>query len=221
MLTCTSYLFMVVYDVYTCIVTVVWCCSCDPTQWRQQSAMPFLERAGISYYNPQVADWHPGLLDEENRAKATAAVLLFVIDNDTRALMSMLEAVEFITAGRQVVLAIAPIKEGQTIAGASGASVSAGECKDLNRARTYLGDVAKRHAVQVHESVEGAIKDCAHRAWVARHRPQPLTCISNEQRGQENEHGEAKRHRCSSAPSPTLRLDGWRIAMKRSRSTIA
>merc|ERR1711964_951879 len=58
--------------------------SCDPTQWRQQSAMPFLERAGISYYNPQVADWHPGLLDEENRAKATAAVLLFVIDNDTR-----------------------------------------------------------------------------------------------------------------------------------------
>jgi len=27
--------------------------SCDPTQWRQQSAMPFLERAGISYYNPQ------------------------------------------------------------------------------------------------------------------------------------------------------------------------
>ena len=41
-------------------------------------------------------DWHPGLIQQEARAKEDSVVLLFVIDGRTRAIASMLEATEYI-----------------------------------------------------------------------------------------------------------------------------
>merc|ERR1719352_226069 len=77
--------------------------SCNPTVWRTLEAIPILERESVSFYNPQVEDWSPELLAQEQHAKQHATVLLFVIDAETRALMSMLEATELIATGRKVI----------------------------------------------------------------------------------------------------------------------
>jgi len=46
--------------------------SCNPTTWRKDTAMPILEMAGVAFYNPQVDDWHEGLVKLEAEAKAAA-----------------------------------------------------------------------------------------------------------------------------------------------------
>ena len=43
-------------------------------------AIPVLKAAGVPFYNPQVDDWHAGLVAEEAMEKETAGCLLFVID---------------------------------------------------------------------------------------------------------------------------------------------
>eukprot|EP00741_Cyanophora_paradoxa_P015873 tig00020909_g15324.t1 len=130
--------------------------SCNPTTWRKDIAMPALEKAGVTFYNPQVDDWKPELVAIEAEAKLMAPCLLFVIDSQTRSLASLVEAAEFIAAGRNVVLVIMPLPENATVAGEK---VQKGECKDINRAREYLRDVAKRHGARVFESVQAAIDD--------------------------------------------------------------
>lgn len=125
--------------------------SCNPTTWRTDVAIPLLESAGVEYYNPQVEDWSPELVEIEARAKEEADVLLFVIDSQTRAIASMLEATEYICTGRRVVLVVQEIDHVDP-------SYSLVEIKDLNRGRAYLRDVAKRHHVAVHDSVTEAVK---------------------------------------------------------------
>merc|ERR1711998_792463 len=80
--------------------------SCNPTTWRADIAMPLLDEQGVAFYNPQVDDWYPELMALENRAKEEAAVNLFVIDGDTRGLMSIMEAVEHIATKRAVAVAV-------------------------------------------------------------------------------------------------------------------
>jgi hypothetical protein len=56
--------------------------------------MPRLDEAGISYYNPQVDEWHPSLIALETEAKESAAVLLFILDPQTRGLVSAIEVLD-------------------------------------------------------------------------------------------------------------------------------
>eukprot|EP01147_Barroeca_monosierra_P006762 gene6762-7560_t len=65
--------------------------ACNPTNWRQRTAIPFLKEHGITYFNPQVDDWFPELIEIEERAKNTADLLLFVFTNATTAIASMME----------------------------------------------------------------------------------------------------------------------------------
>ena len=120
--------------------------SCNPTVWRKEVAVPALEAAGVTFYNPQVDAWSEELAVEA-LAKANAAVLLFVIDDKTRAIASMMEATEYICSGRRVVLVVKDCAAG---------SFSAGGLKDLNRARSYLRDLAQRHSTPVCASVAEA-----------------------------------------------------------------
>ncbi|MCA9357213.1 nucleoside 2-deoxyribosyltransferase domain-containing protein [Candidatus Nomurabacteria bacterium] len=130
--------------------------SCDPTTWRQDIAMPMFDNAGVAYYNPQVADWHSGLMALEAAAKEESNILLFVIDGQTRAIASILESVEYTMAGRKVVLVINQVPDGTVIAGQV---VTGRELKDLNRAREYLGELADRHDnVTVYEDVASAVQ---------------------------------------------------------------
>jgi hypothetical protein len=92
--------------------------SCNPTTWRQQIAIPLLERANVTYYNPQVEEWYPALVEEEARAKKNSSVLFFVIDGKTRAIGSMLEVVEYIAAKeKEVVLVICDVLPNTQITG--------------------------------------------------------------------------------------------------------
>jgi len=119
--------------------------SCNPTTWRKDVSIPLLQRAGVTYYSPQVDDWHPGLLALEDKAKQEAVVHLFVIDHQTRALASMLEVAELVTKGENVVLVLQDVIEGQMI-GAD--EIQAAECKDLNRCRSYLADLCLRNGMK-------------------------------------------------------------------------
>lgn len=130
--------------------------SCNPTTWRKNIAIPILERAGVSYYNPQVDDWSEDLVALEAKHKQGAKVLLFVVNGSTRSIASMVEAAELIAAGRRIVLVLEDIPEGQKI---SEGIISGRELKDLNRARAYLADVAQRHSVLCFSSV---ITACLH-----------------------------------------------------------
>merc|ERR1711998_408305 len=130
--------------------------SCNPTTWRIEDARPRLQQTQTGYFNPQVDEWFPELMEVEFKAKQLAAVNLFVIDSETRALMSMMEAVELITTGRNVALAVLNVNPGQRI---GEDSLGLAETKDLNRARGYLCDVAKRFGIEVHSSVTEAVED--------------------------------------------------------------
>lgn len=65
--------------------------SCNPTTWRVDTAIPALHDAAVTYFNPQVEEWFPELIEIEEQAKMAATLLLFVVDNQTRAISSMVE----------------------------------------------------------------------------------------------------------------------------------
>jgi raw len=130
--------------------------SCNPTTWRREIVIPILDASGVAFYNPQVDDWHEGLVKVEAEAKTNCEVLLFVIDKQTRAVASLLEATEYVVTGRKVLLVVNDIDDGTEI---DGQAVTGRELKDLNRARAYLRDVASRYDnAQLFESVEQAVE---------------------------------------------------------------
>merc|ERR1711959_147737 len=144
--------------------------SCGDTTWRRDEAVPHLDEAGVTYYNPQVDDWHRGLIAEEAAAKEQAAVLLFFIDNSTRGIASLVEVAALIAAGRNVVMVVSDVPEGAVIAGGR---VTASERKDLNRGRKYLLGLAeermKEHGnvIVCHDIVQ-AVKEAARLARALR-----------------------------------------------------
>ena len=130
--------------------------SCDPTTWRKDKAIPQLQAADVSFFNPQTDSWSTAFVALENRAKEQAHVLLFVIDAQTRAIASMLEAAELIARGRVLVLCVQSISDGASI---DGDVVTGRQLKDLNRARFFLLDIARRSPGTCHicETVDAAI----------------------------------------------------------------
>lgn len=90
--------------------------SCNPTTWRADVAMPTLNKLGISFYNPQVSDWTPDLIELEHRAKEKARVLFFVMDSETRATAGAIEAAHIAGLNtKQLVLVLHPYKMNQKI----------------------------------------------------------------------------------------------------------
>lgn len=69
-------------------------------------AIPFLEKEGLTYFNPQVPEWKPDLLDKENEAKINAEVLFFVLDNQTRSASAMIEVAYAIGRGQPLVMVV-------------------------------------------------------------------------------------------------------------------
>jgi len=129
--------------------------SCNPAVWRFAEAIPAIDDAGLSYFNPQVKDWTDDLFEKEALAKESAKVLLFVIDDETRAIASMVEAAEFIARGRPTVLVILDVPQGAAI---GGEEVGPNQLKDINRGRKFLADVAKRHNFPVYSNLKDAMQ---------------------------------------------------------------
>ena len=141
--------------------------ACNPTTWRRDVAIPALNRAGITYYNPQVDDWKPELMELEARAKERASWLLFVITDATRGIASMVEAAELVAdpkISHRVVLVVRDVKAAAA-AGNDGSSPPEGfapeEAKDINRGRAYLRELCARKGVRVHASLDDALERIA------------------------------------------------------------
>lgn len=130
--------------------------SCNPTTWRTEVAIPLLEAAAMTYYNPQVDDWTPELVDIERQAKAQALNCLFIIDGQTRAVGSMVEVAAMLADDPSAIyLVIEDVPAGLVI---DGQAIGDRERKDLNQGRAYLRDLASKYDVIVHESVTAAVR---------------------------------------------------------------
>eukprot|EP01029_Cantina_marsupialis_P027574 TRINITY_DN773036_c0_g1_i1.p1 TRINITY_DN773036_c0_g1~~TRINITY_DN773036_c0_g1_i1.p1 ORF type:complete len:151 (-),score=28.54 TRINITY_DN773036_c0_g1_i1:263-715(-) len=134
--------------------------TCNPTTWRKEIAIPILEEAKVTYYNPQIDEWCEELIDIEQKMKDKAECLLFVIGKETRGIVSMIEATELITIKRNVFLVCQLVDKEALI---DNEVVGIRERQDLNRGRSYLLDVAKRHNIKVFDNVCDATKAvCTH-----------------------------------------------------------
>ncbi|XP_071051661.1 uncharacterized protein [Onthophagus taurus] len=129
--------------------------SCNPTTWRVDTAIPELQKHGISYYNPQVPMWAPELVAAEHNAKESASVLLYVVDSQTRSVSGMIEVAYLVASGRCVVLVAYPYSLGQTI---MGEIITKRECFDLVSGQTTLLTLVKSHGIKVHDNLKSAIQ---------------------------------------------------------------
>ena len=130
--------------------------SCNPTTWRKDTAIPAFDAAGVTFFNPQIENWYSEFQAIEDEAKANADTLLFVIDPQTSAIASMLEAFSAKAQGRDVALVIL----GDMPAGTQikGVEIPESLLEDLNRGRAYTRNEAKKCGIPVFETVEAAIE---------------------------------------------------------------
>ncbi|XP_033155136.1 uncharacterized protein LOC117137678 isoform X1 [Drosophila mauritiana] len=125
--------------------------SCNPTTWRADVAIPALKELGISFYNPQVSDWTPDLIELEHRAKEKARVLFFVMDSETRASAGAIEAAHIAGQNcKQLVLVLHPYKPNQKILNES---ISQQEYLDLNRNQLILKELVSRRGLPVLDNI--------------------------------------------------------------------
>lgn len=126
--------------------------ACGNTTWRKNIAIPLLEEADITYYDPQYPEgsWTEELIPIEAIAKEEAEWVIVVIDGATRGTASIMEAVELICVGANVALVVDDVPE-NTIAPVDPGDpvhvehlIVGRELKDANRARHYLRSVLKR-----------------------------------------------------------------------------
>ncbi|CAF1333440.1 unnamed protein product [Adineta steineri] len=85
--------------------------SCNPTTWRYEQAIPYFQARSISYYNPQVPNWTPDLVEIEHRAKELAPLLFFVIDYSTRSLAAIAEVCYLAARRRNIITVLNPMPE--------------------------------------------------------------------------------------------------------------
>ncbi|CAB3372681.1 Hypothetical predicted protein [Cloeon dipterum] len=129
--------------------------SCNPTTWRQDTAIPMLKKLGITFYNPQVSHWGPELVELEWKAKQHATVLFFVMDNETRSVASLIEAAHSAAKQRKLILVISSYKgPGQEICGEF---LSQKEYDDLAAGQTVLQDLVERQGIPVFDSIPVAL----------------------------------------------------------------
>lgn len=123
--------------------------------WRQDVAIPKLEEENIDYFNPKRTS-HKNQLESHSLNSIMTAfsdVLVFGIARESRALVSMLDAVQYICSGAKVILSISMVQEGAFIGSDKCGKFQA---KDLNRSRLYLEDVCKRHGCMVFRDIGAA-----------------------------------------------------------------
>jgi len=125
------------------------------TTWRKTIAIPILEAAGVTYFDPQLPPgaWTEECQAAEMKAKSEADVLLFVINEETRGVASIAEASFYLGTRRALALVVVDIGENAVI---EGERLQAKERKDLNRGRIFVRTMAEDRGVPVFADVERA-----------------------------------------------------------------
>lgn len=129
--------------------------ACGSSNWRTDIAIPILERAGVSYYNPQLTEgaWTPAHQYAEMDAKTAADVWLFVLNDQTRGVASIGEVAYRIGQNGKLALALNDLNENSRF---EGRVPDPREIDDLNRGRVFLRAMAKTHGIPVFESIAAA-----------------------------------------------------------------
>ncbi|XP_016656061.1 uncharacterized protein LOC100161026 isoform X3 [Acyrthosiphon pisum] len=132
--------------------------SCNPTTWRQDLAIPYLQDAGVSFYNPQVDHWSQDLIEIEHAAKESATILFYVIDSQTRNVVSDIETANFAGNHNNLVLVIHPQ---DAIAGSvvAGEPISFREAEDIREALTTLHKIAANQGTLVFDNIPEALNN--------------------------------------------------------------
>lgn len=128
------------------------------TTWRTDIAIPALDAAGITYYNPQLplGHWSPANEPAEMQAKDEADVLLFVINAETRGVATVAEVAYYMALGRQLALSITDIPPDSTL-------YKQPEIDDLNRGRIFLRTMARQRNIPVYTEIAGAVQHAIRR----------------------------------------------------------
>ncbi|CAH8470654.1 unnamed protein product [Schistosoma margrebowiei] len=131
--------------------------ACNPTTWRKEVAIPILDRLGLTYYNPQVDDWSPELMELERKAKSVSDILLFVFENwRTRGLVSLLEATYLASQKKPLVLCVSKV-ECTDFPSAAGENISKLEYHFLEEAMNCFIQLIKRLKIPCFSEVETAV----------------------------------------------------------------
>lgn len=131
--------------------------SCNPTTWRQNLAIPFLDTHGISYYNPQVENWSPEIIEIERRAKQNAQILLFVIDKQTRSTVSLVESAFMAGENKNLVLVVNPYEDRGCPIEDCGTATSHKEFLELKHARYLLQCLVARRKIPMFTDILNAL----------------------------------------------------------------
>jgi hypothetical protein len=135
------------------------------SEWRATTAIPQLDAAGISWYNPQLppGQWHSGMIQVEAAAKEASVYILMVITGSTRAVASIQEATATAlhhhddpARRKKLMLVLDDIPEGTVI---GGVPVVGADLADANRGRAFLRDTIAswRPDLAVYPTVEDAV----------------------------------------------------------------
>ncbi|KAF7494382.1 hypothetical protein SSS_04341 [Sarcoptes scabiei] len=132
--------------------------SCNPTRWRFDLVMPELKKNCITYYNPQVDNWGPELIELESYAKQNSEVLFFVIDNQTRAIASMIEVAFVAASRRKLILVINDLDQWSEDICVSDDLIPKDEYETLRKGRQYLRDIVERQGIPIFNQIPKALR---------------------------------------------------------------
>ena len=142
--------------------------SCGPTTWRADVAVPYLRSQGITFYNPQQNNWVPEMIELEHQAKQTSQIILMVLNEQTRNVVSMIESSYLAGARRRIMVVIRPYPTPAAAAAAEEEEVKEphlfgseratdSELRDLNAAMTTVHDLVERREFPVFHDLDVAL----------------------------------------------------------------
>lgn len=121
----------------------------------------------------QVDHWSQDLIEVEHAAKENATILFFVIDNQTRNVVSDIEIANLAGYNKRLVLVIHP--QG-SVAGSvvAGEKITSSEAEHIQEALTVLHEISVDQRIQVFDSIPQALSrvvQVSDRGKVIVHRP--------------------------------------------------
>ena len=132
--------------------------ACNPTTWRSNLAIPFLKDNFTTYFNPQKENWSPEMIENEEIAKRSAKLLLFVLDcEETRGVVSMIEVCYLAGCKKPLLVALSGAKF-TTCTKINGTPLGKDEVDDLNRALFLLNMFLDKSAVPIFGETKSALQ---------------------------------------------------------------
>jgi len=137
--------------------------SCNPTVWRKDLAIPHFKSHGITFYNPYnpTVTWKPEMMELEHQAKQTSQLLFFVLNEQTRNVVSMIEISYLAGKKRKLICCLGqypkPPLSNHTI---NSEAISMTEWQDLTGGMIVVNDLVERQGIPVFDSIDVAL-ECA------------------------------------------------------------